>query len=88
MYPNRTLEIIFDNALRHKLIDAVVAPRESEAAGDVAHSHNNPARCRGCGLSSKLPGFAGVRIDPRVPTGTVIRPWSAGCISGDALSRR
>jgi len=29
MYPNRTLEIIFDDALRRKLIDAVVAPSGS-----------------------------------------------------------
>jgi CRISPR-associated exonuclease Cas4 len=50
MYQNRSLEIVFDDELRGKIFDAVKALKSAESVGDVARSHNNPARCRGCGF--------------------------------------
>ena len=49
-YQNRSLEIVFDDELRGKLLDAVSALKSAESAGDVARSHNSPVRCRGCGF--------------------------------------
>jgi CRISPR-associated exonuclease Cas4 len=50
LYQNRSLEVLYDDRLRRKLLDAVAELRSAEAMDDVARSHNSPARCRGCGF--------------------------------------
>jgi CRISPR-associated exonuclease Cas4 len=50
LYQNRSLEILFDDQLRGKLLDTVAELRSAEGMSDVARSHNSPARCRGCGF--------------------------------------
>jgi CRISPR-associated exonuclease Cas4 len=49
-YPNRSLDIPFDAALRTRLLDTLAAMRKAEAAGDAPRSNNSQARCRGCGF--------------------------------------
>ena len=55
LFQNRSLEVLFDDRLRSKLLDTVAELKSAEAMCNVARSHNSPARCRGCGL----PGFPG-----------------------------
>lgn len=49
MYPNRTIDIIFDAELRSTLLATL---RDIELAGDadVSRDHRSPGRCRGCGF--------------------------------------
>ena len=50
LYQNRSLEVLFDDQLRSRLLDAVGELKSADALGDVARNHHNPARCRGCGF--------------------------------------
>jgi hypothetical protein len=50
LYQNRSLEIVFDDHLRLKLLDIVRELRAAEAVIDIPRSHNSLARCRGCGF--------------------------------------
>jgi CRISPR-associated exonuclease Cas4 len=50
LYQNRSLEVLFDDRLRRKLLDAVAELKSAELMSDVPRSHNSPARCRGCGF--------------------------------------
>jgi CRISPR-associated exonuclease Cas4 len=50
LYQNRSLELLFDDRIRRKLLDAVAELRSAEVMSDVPRSHNSPARCRGCGF--------------------------------------
>lgn len=50
LYQNRSLEILFDDQLRTRLLDSVAELKSAEEMSDVARSHSSPARCRGCGF--------------------------------------
>ena len=50
LYQNRSLEVLYDDRLRRKLLDAVTELKSAELMSDVPRSHNSPARCRGCGF--------------------------------------
>jgi len=50
LYRNRSMEVLFDDQLRSKILDAVFALKSAEVMSDVPRSHNSPARCRGCGF--------------------------------------
>jgi CRISPR-associated exonuclease Cas4 len=49
-YPDRTLDIAFDDHLRRQLTAALHAMHEAITKDDVARSHTSPARCRACGF--------------------------------------
>ncbi len=49
-YDDATLEVPFDDALRQTVLEIVAELRRALTRADVARSHNEPARCRGCGL--------------------------------------
>jgi CRISPR-associated exonuclease Cas4 len=48
-YQNRTFAIDFTPALEASLLDILSDMRAQERLKDVSRSHNEPARCRGCG---------------------------------------
>jgi CRISPR-associated exonuclease Cas4 len=50
LYQNRSLEVLFDDALRSRLLDAMAELKSAEVMSDVPRSHHSPARCRGCGF--------------------------------------
>jgi CRISPR-associated exonuclease Cas4 len=50
LFQNRSLEVLFDDQLCARLLDAVAELKSAEAMADFARSHNSPARCRGCGF--------------------------------------
>lgn len=49
-YTNATVRIDYTEALRQDLLATMDALRASRCADDVARSHHDPARCRGCGV--------------------------------------
>jgi CRISPR-associated exonuclease Cas4 len=49
-YDDTTLEVPFDDTLRQAVLDTLAELRRALARTDVARSHRDPARCRGCGL--------------------------------------
>lgn len=49
-YTNATVRIDYTDALRQDLLATMDALRASRHAGDVERSHDDPARCRGCGV--------------------------------------
>ncbi|RIK34397.1 MAG: CRISPR-associated protein Cas4 [Chloroflexi bacterium] len=48
-YADATLQIPYTDALRQAALDAAQAIRQARHAADVHRSHDDPARCRGCG---------------------------------------
>jgi CRISPR-associated exonuclease Cas4 len=48
-YQNRTFAIDYTPALEASLLDILSDMRAQERLKDVSRSHNEPARCRGCG---------------------------------------
>ena len=50
LYQNRSMEVLFDDQLRARLLSAIAELKSAEVMADVARSHNSPARCRGCGF--------------------------------------
>ncbi|MCX6624785.1 MAG: hypothetical protein NTY38_27730 [Acidobacteria bacterium] len=44
------MEVLVDDQLRARLLDAMAELKSAEAMNDVARSHNSPARYRGCGF--------------------------------------
>jgi len=52
-YPDRTLDIPFDDRLRAELAAALQALHEASRQPDVSRSHNNAARCRACGFRDR-----------------------------------
>jgi CRISPR-associated exonuclease Cas4 len=50
LYQNRSIEVLFDDQLRARLLDAVGELKSADLMSDVPRSHNSPARCRGCGF--------------------------------------
>ena len=51
-YANATVQIDYTPALRAELMSLLAEMRQARAARDVARSHQEPARCRGCGVRS------------------------------------
>jgi CRISPR-associated exonuclease Cas4 len=49
-YDDATVEVPFDDGLRQVLLDTLAEVRRSSTRADVARSHNDPARCLGCGV--------------------------------------
>ncbi len=49
-YDDATVEVPFDDALRQALLDTLADMRRAAMRADVARSHDDSARCRGCGL--------------------------------------
>ncbi len=49
-YDDATLEVPFDDALRQAVLGVLAELRRARTRADVARSHSDPARCRGCGL--------------------------------------
>ena len=49
-YPDRTLDIPFDDHLRGQLAAALHAMQGAMRASDVARSHTRAGRCRACGF--------------------------------------
>ena len=50
LYQNRSLEVLFDDQLCARLLDAVAELKSAEVMADVPRDHNSPGRCRGCGF--------------------------------------
>ena len=50
LYQNRSMDVLFDEQLRARLLDAVAELKSAEVMSNVPRSHNSPARCRGCGF--------------------------------------
>lgn len=50
-YPKRTFSVDFTQKLEDTLMEILTEMRKSERRKDVAISHNQPARCYGCGFS-------------------------------------
>lgn len=48
-YRDRAFEVDYTSALRQELLDTLDAIRRSWAARNVDRSHDEPARCQGCG---------------------------------------
>jgi CRISPR-associated exonuclease Cas4 len=52
-YANKTYQIHYDLARENEFLDVIAQIRRCEAQGDAPdRSHNQPARCRGCGYNS------------------------------------
>lgn len=49
-YADQTFRIAFGPAVRAQLLHLLAAMRDDQTADDVPRSHNQPGRCRGCGL--------------------------------------
>ncbi len=49
-YDNATVEIPFDRALRRRIVEVLSQMRRAQGRPDVPRSHEEPARCRGCGV--------------------------------------
>lgn len=49
-YAHQTFRLPYDSRVRSELIDLLAAMRDDADAADVARSHDQPARCRGCGF--------------------------------------
>jgi len=50
VYSEHTFEIPFDAGLRAALLDTLAEMRRAEAQSSVRRSHDQPARCSGCGM--------------------------------------
>jgi CRISPR-associated exonuclease Cas4 len=48
-YRDRAFEVDYTPALRQELLDTLDAMRRRQAARNVDRSHDEPARCQGCG---------------------------------------
>ena len=49
-YDDATVQIAFDNDLRRTLITMLTEMQRAAGRSDVPRSHDDPARCRGCGV--------------------------------------
>jgi len=49
-YRGAAFEIAYTPDLQHQLLDALQAMRRDRATGNVTRSHDDPARCAGCGV--------------------------------------
>lgn len=52
-YQDRALEIAYTPGLRTRLLEALQSIRRDIDAGEAVRSHEQPARCRGCGHRSR-----------------------------------
>jgi CRISPR-associated exonuclease Cas4 len=52
-YPNGSLDIAFDAALRAALLSTLNEIQQRRTIQDVRRSHHSPARCRGCGFRER-----------------------------------
>jgi hypothetical protein len=50
LFQNRSVEVVFDDRPRGRLLDTIAELKSAETIDEVARSHNSPARCRGCGF--------------------------------------
>ena len=50
-YADATVQIPFTDDLRRAVLTAAEGIRRGRTAGDVARSHTDPHRCRGCGYA-------------------------------------
>jgi len=48
-YANRSFDVDYTPALEARLLKTLELMRADRSAGDVARSHKQPSRCRGCG---------------------------------------
>jgi CRISPR-associated exonuclease Cas4 len=49
-YRDRTFEIDYTPHLRQQVLDTLAGIRHDRTAGDAGRSHEEPARCAGCGV--------------------------------------
>lgn len=49
-YADATVQIDYTPALRQALLDLLAEMRQARRGDDVRRSHDDPARCRGCGV--------------------------------------
>jgi CRISPR-associated exonuclease Cas4 len=52
-YPNGSLDIPFDEALRAQLLLTLSEIQHHRGVPDVSRNHHSPARCRGCGFRER-----------------------------------
>jgi CRISPR-associated exonuclease Cas4 len=51
-YPNRQFPVAYGSAERQEIVALLEKMRKTEAAGEIQRSHNDPRRCRACGVRS------------------------------------
>ena len=49
-YPNRDFAVDYTDQLESSLLDQLAEMKRDEVRSDVPRSHEDPARCRGCGF--------------------------------------
>jgi CRISPR-associated exonuclease Cas4 len=54
-YQNASVDVVFDDQLRSKLLVAISALKEAQCLPDVSRDHHHPARCKACGFRNTCP---------------------------------